>query len=121
MPFQEFLSIESKLFETADLHPKVSSLLLRLLDEHRKYVDDPRKMTGLSKTGSTNRRFHAVQKSLRRPVDLFGVCATLSTFNVAAIGTVVCNTSAMWLSKDWSTAGTISTLGGAALAARNRQ
>lgn len=121
MPFQEFLSLESTLFEAADLHPKVSSLLLRLLDEHRKYVDDPRSMSNLSRTGSTGRRLEAVRKSLKKPTDLFGVGATLSTFDIAAIGTIVCNTSAMWLSKDWSTAGTISTLGGAALAARSRK
>ena len=120
MPFHEFLEIESKIFQAAELHPKVSYLLLRLLDEHKKYVEDPRHMKQLSKPGTIVRSFSKIRDQLDVAEDLFGKGAVLSNYSLAAIGTIVSDSTAFWVTRDYSTAGTISTLGAAALSLRKR-
>ena len=117
MDIYKFLSLERKLLEHSDLHPRVRALILRLVAAKSNAIEAMRDGKDRLPKGSVaklpNRLSKEVEESRTSPVGV----KPMSTQKVAGIMTIVIDMSALFTTRDWNVVGTLSALGGALVAA----
>lgn len=111
MTFEQFLELERKLFLRLGFHPSVAELLLQLLVRQNNAVESIRNSETDLKRGSIKRVVAALIAQLRERSGLPDL--RIPTTRVAGLATFVSNMSVLFTTRDWSTAGTMSTIAGA--------
>jgi hypothetical protein len=111
MEFEYFMQMEERLLREIGIHPDVRALVLRLLDQHRRKIEGIRAGHDGLVPGSIRIGFERILQALKLPTG----APPIRPERVAGAMTLVANLGCLFTSRDWSVAGTISAIGGAAV------
>ncbi|MEL7691749.1 hypothetical protein [Citromicrobium bathyomarinum] len=114
MPLEHFVKMEAKLAGSANIHPRVTQLILELVTEASPKITALRKSKGGLKKDS-------VWTGVRNLADKISEVARglerhpVSKFELVAITTTVLDASAMYTTRDWTATGVLSNLAAVSL------
>ena len=106
MTFDYFVSMERKLLRTLAIDPRVQDLLERTLLASQQQIENARSGNAPIPTGHSVESVKAFRDAMRRERRVLRTYATSTIFLVA-------DTGVLFSTRDWSVAGTLSTMAGA--------
>ena len=113
MTFSYFLKMERILLKEISVNPRVASIVMHFVSKYQSEVEAARCGDAPMLAGSIIAQPKALLDALKKSVgNGIGVPA-FSTQRLVGIITVVANTSVLFTTRDWSVAGTFSTIAGA--------
>lgn len=114
MPLDHFLRMERKLAAASGISPRVQELLLSYVQRQFHYLQELRHESARLQPGQISNKPNAIVSILRQNRNSRIGVPPLSTTKIAATMTIVMDLGAVYTTRDWSVAGFLSTLAGAA-------
>ena len=120
MPFHHFLEMERRLFSSLGMHPRVASLLLRVIELHQREIVKLRARASTIPHGTFKNTISNLTEKIRSNDIKLAYDNLVSRTELSAAATFVANSSVMFTTRDWGVAGTISCMAGALMGMRRQ-
>lgn len=112
MSYAHFREMEKLLLTGSTLHPRVTSIIMQVIDNFEMQVESSRFGFSPLKSGAISNLPKIVISSVQNFIDRNSPDILLSNTQVSGLMTVVSDVSIMFTTRDWGVAGTISTIAG---------
>jgi hypothetical protein len=116
MPFQDFISLEREILASFDISPSVCEYIMNIIYLSRESVDMPVVRKSIVHRNTLLNLFNAEIKRLHDSIGQPSFAGILAKTNFSALSIIVMNTAVLFVSRDLSVAGELSTLSGATFA-----
>ena len=115
MQYDHFKNMERRLLEDVGVHPRIISLIGHLIESERSKIDQIRSGEWILRHGDIKRLVIEPFFQLQDKDSSF-LDRHVTTGQIAGAFTIVADISVIFTTRDWSVAGTLSTMAGAAMA-----
>jgi hypothetical protein len=109
MPFEHFLKMEDRLLSVLGVGSPVRVLVVSVVNSHRQRIEKLRDQIFSGSDPEKEPLEHLVQELLKQLDERRDM---LSTNQIAGLATLIANTTVLFSTRDWSVAGTMSTMAG---------
>jgi hypothetical protein len=113
MEFDYFLKMERILLQNSGVAPQVTGLVLRMISKRSDYIEEARQ-------GHREIKANTISSEIKRLVEEMKIdgharlsVGSISAQRAAGLLTIVADSAAMFTTRDWGVAGTLSTMAGA--------
>ncbi len=120
MPFRHFIEMERRLFSSLGMHPRVASLLLRVIELHHREIVKLRARVSTIPRNTFKDAISNLTEKIRSNDIRLAYENLVSRTELCAVATFVANSSVIFTTRDWGVAGTISCMAGALMGMRRQ-